>query len=90
MAKCVMNLAALRQTIGAQPLHFAVRLGLLKESFASSTPCNGLQHLIQQMHILSATNIASFSGRPQACTALIECKAEVDAQTNTGRIHVKR
>ena len=25
---------ALRQTIGAQPLHFAVRLGLLKDSFA--------------------------------------------------------
>lgn len=38
-----------KQTIGAQPLHFAVRLGLLK-----------------------------------ACTALIDCKAEVDAQTNTG------
>ena len=31
-----------------------------------------------------------FTGRPQACTALIECKAEVDAQTNTGRIYVKR
>lgn len=38
-----------KQTLGAQPLHFAVRLGLLK-----------------------------------ACTALIDCKAEVDSQTNTG------
>jgi len=38
-----------KQTIGAQPLHFAVRLGLLK-----------------------------------ACAAMIEYKADIDAQTNTG------
>ncbi|CAK9083384.1 Acyl-CoA-binding domain-containing protein 4 (Acyl-CoA binding protein 4) (OsACBP4) [Durusdinium trenchii] len=41
--------ANFKQTVGAEPLHFAVRLGLLK-----------------------------------ACTALLECNADIDAQTNTG------
>ena len=53
MAKCVMNLAALRQTIGAQPLHFAVRLGLLKESFA-------MQYALQWFAAFNSANAHSF------------------------------